>query len=187
MLAEYKRDQSSLRQVSIRLLFPLLICSALACTQKAATGGDSAAATTGSSTPTGAAEASDDLSQASLADGQQVFRFDTFGDEQFWTDTARMHEVVQKSVSPTTALSVGLKVDADAIPADVAAAIKAGKVDLKNPATTVTLLKLNAVVGLKGTKVTADGVAALHKALPGCQIDWDRGVIEPKKSPSDPK
>jgi cytochrome c5 len=62
-----------------------------------------------------------------------------------------MHEVVQKSVSPKTALSVGLKVDADAIPRDVAQAIKAGQVDLESPATTVALLKLNAVVGLKGT------------------------------------
>jgi mono/diheme cytochrome c family protein len=86
-----------------------------------------------------------------------VFRFDTFGDEQFWTDTARMDEVVQKSVSPATALSVGLKVDADAIPAEVAAEIKAGKVDLNDPATTVTLLKLNAVVGLKGTVTSING------------------------------
>jgi len=106
---------------------------------------------------TGAGPATDDLSPANLAAGQRVFRFDTFGDEQFWTDTARMHEVVQKSVSPTTALSVGLKVDADAIPADVAAAIKAGKVDLNDPATTVTLLKLNAVVGLQGTVTTVNG------------------------------
>jgi mono/diheme cytochrome c family protein len=106
---------------------------------------------------TGAGSATDDLSPANLAAGQRVFRFDTFGDEQFWTDTARMHEVVQKSVSPTTALSVGLKVDADAIPADVAAAIKAGKVDLNDPATTVTLLKLNAVVGLQGTVMTVNG------------------------------
>ncbi|HEY3113693.1 MAG TPA: c-type cytochrome [Gemmatimonadaceae bacterium] len=108
-------------------------------------------------TPTGAAPASDDFSPQTLAAGRQVFRFDTFGDEQFWTDTARMHEVVQKSVSPKTALSVGLKVDADAIPPDVAAAIKAGKVNLDDPATTVTLLKLNAVVGLKGTVTTING------------------------------
>lgn len=90
-------------------------------------------------------------------DGKQVFRHDTFGDEQFWTDVARMHEVIQKSVSPKTALSVGLKVDAEAIPADVAKAIKEGKVDLNNPATTVTLLKLDAVVGLKGTVKTENG------------------------------
>ena len=108
-------------------------------------------------TPTGAESATDDFSAATLAAGQRVFRFDTFGDEQFWTDTARMHEVVQKSVSPVTALKVGLKVDADAIPPDVAAAIKAGKVDLNDPATTVTLLKLNAVVGLQGTVTSVNG------------------------------
>jgi len=108
-------------------------------------------------TPTGAESATDDFSAATLAAGQRVFRFDTFGDEQFWTDTARMHEVVQKSVSPATALKVGLKVDADAIPPDVAAAIKAGKVDLNDPATTVTLLKLNAVVGLQGTVTSVNG------------------------------
>jgi mono/diheme cytochrome c family protein len=68
-----------------------------------------------------------------------------------------MHEVIQKSVSPRTALSVGLKVDAAAIPPDVAKAIKAGQVDLESPATTVTLLKLNAVVGLKGTVKTVAG------------------------------
>jgi len=112
---------------------------------------------TSAGSPTAAGPAGDDFSPQTLATGRQVFRFDTFGDEQFWTDTARMHEVVQRSVSPATALSVGLKVDADAIPPDVAAAIKAGKVDLNDPATTVTLLKLNAVVGLKGTVTTVNG------------------------------
>ena len=126
-------------------------CCVVACVQQNQSNGGSA----GNST--GGGPASDDLSTQTLAAGQQVFRFDTFGDEQFWTDTARMHEVVQKSVSPATALSVGLKVDADAIPAEVAAAIKAGKVDLNDPATTVTLLKLNAVVGLKGTVTTVNG------------------------------
>ena len=101
--------------------------------------------------PADAAPAADDLSPETLAEGQRIFRHETFGDEQFWTDTARMHEVVQTSVSPTMALSVGLKVDAEAIPPEVAQAIKNGQVDLNSPATTVTLLKLNAVVGLKGT------------------------------------
>lgn len=91
------------------------------------------------------------------AEGRRIFRFDTFGDEQFWTDTARMHEVVQSSVSPNLALKVGLKVDADAIPPAVAQAIKAGQVDLNSPATTVTLLKLNAVVGLRGVVRTVNG------------------------------
>ena len=125
---------------------------------------------TAAGTPTGGAVVTDDLSSQNLAAGQQVFRFETFGDEQFWTDTARMHEVVQKSVSPTTALSVGLKVDADAIPPDVAAAIKAGKVDLNDPATTVTLLKLNAVVGLKGTVATINGKDTLTRLGITCAL-----------------
>src|SRR3989440_12669320 len=51
-----------------------------------------------------------------LTDGKTVFRFDTFGDEAFWTDTLKMHQVVQ-GISPKTALGVGLKVDVDALPA----------------------------------------------------------------------
>src|SRR5215217_6482325 len=86
-----------------------------------------------------------------VAQGKDVFRSETFDDERFWTDTARMHEVVQKSVSPQLALQVGLKVDADALPQSVKDAIAKGQVDLTSPATTVTLLKLGAVVGLKGT------------------------------------
>ena len=114
--------------------------------------------------------AADDMSPQTLAEGQRIFRFDTFGDEQFWTDTARMHEVVQTSVSPTTALSVGLKVDADAIPAAVAQAIKNGQVDLNSPATTVTLLKLNAVVGLKGTVSTVNGKDTLTRLGITCAL-----------------
>jgi mono/diheme cytochrome c family protein len=121
-------------------------------------------------TPTASGSATDDLSPQNLAAGQQIFRFDTFGDEQFWTDTARMHEVIQKSVSPATALSVGLKVDAEAIPPEVAAAIKAGKVDLNDPATTVTLLKLNAVVGIKGAVTTANGKDTLVRVGITCAL-----------------
>src|SRR5215218_3443655 len=84
------------------------------------------------------------------ADGKSIFRFDTFGDETFWTDTLKMHEVIRSSVSPKTALSVGLKVDADALPEAVKKAIASGAVDLDAPATTVTLLKLGAVVGVAG-------------------------------------
>lgn len=84
--------------------------------------------------------------QAPGNQGQQIFRFDTFGDEQLWTDTLRMHEVIQSSVSPATALSVGLKVDATVLPSDFLATR-----DLNNPATTVELIKLNAVVGVVGT------------------------------------
>lgn len=121
------------------------------------------------SDPTGF-DVTSDMSPQTLAAGRQIFRFETFGDEKFWTDTARMHEVVQKSVSPTTALSVGLKVDAEAIPADVAQAIRNGQVDLNSPATTVTLLKLNAVVGLKGTVNTVGGKDTLVRLGITCAL-----------------
>lgn len=85
-----------------------------------------------------------------IAQGQQVFRFNTFGDEQFWTNTLQMNTVIENGVSPKTALSVGLKVDMDALPADVVAGIQNGTIDLNSPATTVALLKLNAVVGVVG-------------------------------------
>jgi mono/diheme cytochrome c family protein len=100
-----------------------------------------------------------------------VFRLETFDDERFWTDTARMHEVVQKAVSPQLALQVGLKVDADALPQAVKDAIAAGKVDLTSPATTVTLLKLGAVVGLKGTVTqTAAGKDTLSRLGITCAL-----------------
>ena len=119
---------------------------------------------------TGAGPAQDDRSPETLSQGQTIFRYETFGDEQFWTDTARMHEVVQKAVSPKMALSVGLKVDADAIPAHLAQAIKNGKVDLESPATTVALLKLNAVVGLKGTVQTVGGKDTLVRLGITCAL-----------------
>ena len=87
--------------------------------------------------------------------GQAIFRFDTFGDEQFWTDVLRMHEVLP-TVPPSTALAVGLKVDVEALPRSLVAALRAGEVDLDDPAVTVDLLRLNAVVGVRGT-VNGDG------------------------------
>jgi len=83
-------------------------------------------------------------------DGQEIFRFDTFGDEQLWTNVLRMHDVLP-SVPPATALAVGLKVDVEALPSAVIAALQAGKVDLNDPAVTLDLLRLNAVVGVKGS------------------------------------
>ena len=108
--------------------------------------------------------------QAEIARGRQIFRFDTFGDETKWTDTLRMHEVIRKAVDPTNALSVGLKVDAEALPAAVVAGIRNGTVDLKSPDTTVALLKLNAVVGLKGTVETVDGKDVLTRVGVTCAL-----------------
>jgi hypothetical protein len=94
--------------------------------------------------------------QAMLEEGKKIFRFDTFGSEAFWGDTLQLHKAIAgernggvgPGVSPKTALSVGLKVDADALPAALVQQIKAGKVDLDDPATTIALLKLNSVVGV---------------------------------------
>ena len=113
---------------------------------------------------------SDAEDQTQIAQGQQVFRFDTFGDETQWTDTLRMHEVIRTAVDPTTALSVGLKVDAEALPAAVVAGIQNGTVDLKSPGTTVALLKLNAVVGLKGLVETINGKDVLTRVGVTCAL-----------------
>jgi hypothetical protein len=85
-------------------------------------------------------------------DGKQIFRFDTFGDEQLWTDTLQMHDAIA-GVSPAAALGVGLKVDVEALPESVVAAIRQGQVDLNDPAVTIQLLQLNAVVGVVGRVV----------------------------------
>lgn len=107
---------------------------------------------------------------ALIAQGQQIFRFDTFGDEIFWTDTLRMNEVISSAVDPVTALSVGLKVDAEALPAAVVQGIQSGSISLTDPATTVALLKLNAVVGVKGTVETVNGRDVLKQVGITCAL-----------------
>src|SRR3954464_4063794 len=108
---------------------------------------------------------------ALVAQGKDIFRFDTFGDESFWTDTLRIHDVITSAVDPTTALSVGLKVDAAALPAAVVQGIQDGSIDLTSPATTIALLKLDAVVGIKGTVTTAaDGTDTLTRVGITCAL-----------------
>ena len=97
------------------------------------------------------------LSKAALIkQGQQVFRYDTFGDEIHWTDQLHMNQVIS-AVSPKLALAVGLKVDVDALPEAVKKGIADGSINLDNPAITVALLKLNAVVGAQGTVENVNG------------------------------
>ncbi|HEY6088230.1 MAG TPA: hypothetical protein VD771_00425 [Gemmatimonadaceae bacterium] len=107
---------------------------------------------------------------ALVARGKDIFRFDTFGDETFWTDTLRMHEVIRTAVDPTTALSVGLKVDTDSLPPAVVQGIQNGSISLTSPATTVALLKLNAVVGVKGTVTTVNGQDVLTRVGITCAL-----------------
>jgi len=130
-------------------LIPLALCGALLAL---------AACGDGDEGPTGP-------SPDDLAEGKEIFRFDTFGDETFWTDTLRLHEVIQTAVSPVAALAVGLKVDADAVPPETLESA-----DLNDPATTVALLKLNAVVGLKGTVETVNGNDTLTRVGVTCAL-----------------
>ena len=93
-----------------------------------------------------------------VSQGKRTFRFDTFNDEAFWGGALHLHRAIAgkanggvgPGVSPKTALAVGLKVDVDALPASVKQALKKGQVNLNDPAVTLALLKLNAVVGVKG-------------------------------------
>jgi len=111
-----------------------------------------------STSATSADQVINQYAQRMIDQGRQIFRTDTFGSEAFWGDALQLHKAIagEKNggvgggVSPKTALSVGLKVDADALPAALKQQIKDGKVDLDDPATTLALLKLNSVVGVKG-------------------------------------
>ncbi|HEU4978114.1 MAG TPA: hypothetical protein VFT42_04410, partial [Solirubrobacteraceae bacterium] len=119
--------------------------------------------------------------EALFTQGRKVFRFDTFGDEKFWGGALQLHKAIEGAkhggvgpgVSPKTALAVGLKVDVTALPKAVRTAIAKGKVNLNDPATTMALLKLNAVVGVKGnfnrsgTQLTSVGItcAVCHSTV----------------------
>src|SRR5689334_7406497 len=102
--------------------------------------------------------------EQTIKEGRQTFRFDTFGDEAFWGDTLKLHQAIEGTkfggvgagVSPKTALSVGLKVDVDALPDDLKDQLQKGTLNLDDPANTLALIKLNAVLGVTGF-FNADG------------------------------
>jgi hypothetical protein len=110
------------------------------------------------------------VQSAKTRDGKTIFRFDTFGDEQLWTDTLRLHEVIESSISPVAALSVGLKVDGDVLPPDFLATH-----DLNSPATTVELIELDAVVGIVG-KVSAGKLKSVGITCAICHSTVDNSV-----------
>jgi cytochrome c5 len=113
----------------------------------------------GKGNTTEAERQTDANAQRMLSEGKQTFRFDTFGDEAFWSDALQLHRAIEGTqfggvgpgVSPATALAVGLKVDSEALPEALVQQLKHGRVNLEDPATTLALLKLNAVVGVKGS------------------------------------
>jgi mono/diheme cytochrome c family protein len=122
----------------------------------------------------GAADAGGDgavaMARCAEDDGECIFRYETFGDEQLWTDVLRLHELVE-TLSPRAALGVGLKVDSEAVPADVLAAA-----DLDDPATTVALLSLDAVVGIRAT-IEEGEIVSIGVACALCHSDVDDSVM----------
>jgi hypothetical protein len=103
-------------------------------------------------------DAAENYAKQLLKEGKEIFRHDTFGSEEFWGGTLKLHEAIMgeklggvgPGISPQKALELGLKVDVNAVPKEVAEGINSGKVDLTDPANTLALLKAEAVVGVKG-------------------------------------
>jgi len=129
-----------------------------------------------------------------VTQGRQIFRFDTFGDQTFWGDTLKLHQAIEGSglggvgpgVSPKLALTVGLKVDSDALPRSLFEQLQHGKVDLNDPAVTVALLKLNAVVGVTGIFDSAGALKSMgiqcalcHATVDDSQPALCAGTIQP--------
>src|SRR5690348_10909730 len=116
-----------------------------------------------------------------VREGRQTFRNDTFGDEAFWGDLLQLHKAIAGAgsggvgagVSPKTALAVGLKVDSDALPNRLIKDLEKGRVNLDDPATTLALLKLNAVVGVKGFFNQDGGLRAVGISCAVCHSTVD--------------
>ena len=116
--------------------------------------------------------------------GEQTFRFDTFGDQSFWGDTLKLHQAIEGAslggvgpgVSPKTALAVGLKVDIDALPSNLVQQIEKGRVNLDDPAVTLALLKLNAVVGVTGLFNSSGTLSSVGIQCALCHSTVDNSV-----------
>src|SRR5213080_1550182 len=151
---------------STTLLLALGLLTAAACADEPLSSPQPSAAALAQPAPAPALE-----SAGAPASGREIFRHETWGDEAFWTNALRLHEVVQSAVAPVTALGVGLKVDATRLPPGFLAAA-----DLRSPATTVELLRRDAVVGLNA-KVTAAGqIAQLGITCALCHSTVDNSV-----------
>jgi hypothetical protein len=117
--------------------------------------------------------------------GRQIFRFDTFGDEQFWGGTLRLHEAVEGSalggvgpgLSPAAALALGLKVDADALSHPSLQALRQGRVDLDDPAVTTALIAADAIVGVSGQRDRSGGLRSIGIQCALCHSTVDDAIV----------
>jgi hypothetical protein len=121
---------------------------------------------------------------ALIQNGRNIFRYDTYGDEAFWGDALQLHQAIQGSqfggvgpgVSPKTALALGLKVDSDALPAQVLAKLRQGQIDLDDVGVTLALLKNDAVVGVKGLFNTNGSLKSMGLTCAVCHSTVDDSV-----------
>jgi hypothetical protein len=116
-----------------------------------------------------------DNAQHLVSQGQQIFRFDTFGDEAFWGGQLGLHQFVA-SISPRQVLDLGLKVDVEALPPALVDAIKNGQVNLDDPAVTVQLVKANAVLGVVGFSNGDNSLSAVGLTCAVCHSTVDNAV-----------
>ena len=152
----------------------LVVLTAAATSRQTARGAESPGPDDVAASSTTALHHAGERAQQSF-DGQAVFRFDTFGDEQLWTKVLRMHDAI-RFVAPKTALAVGLKVDVDALPATLIAALQAGQVDLTSPAVTLELLRLDAVVGIIGRVDELDQLVSIGTTCALCHSTVDNSL-----------
>jgi len=123
---------------------------------------------------------------AMIKEGRETFRFETFGDEDFWGGELGLHKAIAgrrlggvgEGLPPVGALALGLKVDTEALPAATLRSLKAGEIDLEDPATTLELLRMNAVVGVKGIFDEADSLASVGITCALCHSTVDDSVSE---------
>jgi hypothetical protein len=121
-----------------------------------------------------------------IKDGKQIFRFDAFGDEDFWSGLLHIDKAIAGAanggfgagVSPNAALAVGLKVDAEALPPAVVSGISSGAIDLDDPATTLELLKLNAIVGVKGNFNQSGALQSIGITCASCHSTVDNSFAQ---------
>jgi mono/diheme cytochrome c family protein len=107
-----------------------------------------------------------------VAEGKRIFRFDTFGDEQFWTDKARLHEVIEQQLQPLEALGLGLKVDLDNL--------NLLRFVFHNPfavSGTKELLRQNAVVGVQATFDKDGNIARVGITCALCHSTVDDALL----------
>jgi hypothetical protein len=148
-----------MKSISSTLMVVLLVSITVACTSSKPKGVETDPAVRAQRAP---AESFDDHvednAKTLLKEGKQIFRYDTFGSEDFWGGKLRLHEAIAGAVNggvgpgvtARQALQLGLKVDLGALPKILVEAIKGRSVDLDNVNTTLELLLANAVVGVTG-------------------------------------